>query len=340
MEQNMIKILNVGVENYNSYIIAGEKNILIDTVPEEFQEEFIGNLQCMVDILVMTRTTPDAAGCVEALLRKNPEMEIFSTVAGLKNLKEILNTPFNEKLIKNDAFIELGEDRLKFLITPNLSWPDTSICYLEKEKALFSGNLYCDSPEDEYLEKEFLADAIDKIFKLDVDTLYPGYNDFKGFFVYDEFINSEDFEEYVVLYASTSGQTEKLAKCVYDELKTQGKNVFCYDCDLDNQKEILEKINKASAIFIGTPTIHHNAHRELLNTLISINVIKNSGKPAFVFGSFGFSGEGTNIVAKLLGNLKMKVMKKPYRCILNPSEKNILDLRQEISDFLEGLSDA
>lgn len=336
----MTEILNVGVEDYNSYIIVGEKNILIDTVPEDFQDEFIGNLHDTVDILVMTRTTPDAAGCVNALIRSNPDIEVFATVAGLKNLKEIVNAPFNENLIKNDAFIDLGEDKLKFFITPNLSWPDTAVCYLEKEKALFSGNLFCDSPEKEYLAKEFLADAVDRISKLDINKTYTGYGEFKSFDMYEKFINSESPEKYVVLYASTSGQTEKLAECVYNELLNLGKSASCYDCELEDKKEILKEIDKASGVFIGTPTIHHNAHRELLDTLININVIKNSGKPVFVFGSYGFSGEGTNIVSKLLGNLKIKVMKKPYRCILNPSDKNISDLKHEIAEFLEGLSDA
>lgn len=334
----MTEVLNIGVRGYNSYII--NKHIVIDTVPEKFLAEFSRNLPEKVDILIMTRTTPDASGCVKAMLLKNPKMQVYSTVAGLKNLKEITNTVFDEKLIKNEGFIDLGEDKLRFLITPNISWPDTAVAYLEKEKALFSGNLFCDSPEKDFFAKEFLQDAVKRILSLDINTIYSGYKAFEGTDMYDEFINSKALKEYAVIYASSSGQTKTLAERISKKLLEIGKKSQIFDCESEDKEEILGEINKACGIFIGTPTINHNAHKDVLDVISGINVIQNAGKPAFVFGTYGFSGEGTNIIAKLLGNLKIKVNKKPYRCIFNPSEKNLEDLEKEVLEFLEDVLDA
>ena len=64
-------------------------------------------------------------------------------------------------------------------------------------------------------------------------------------------------------------------------------------------------------------------------------MVKNTDKKAFVFGSFGWSGEGVNIVSVLLGNLKIRVTKKPYRCILNPSDDNLAELRKCVREFLK-----
>ena len=330
-----MEIYNIGVNGFNSYLICGEKNIIVDTVPYNYINEFFENLEkhtkaSEVDYVVFTRTNPDCTGGLKELLFRKPQILVYATVAGLKNLKEIINADFPENVIKNDAEL-FG---LKFIITPNLSWPDTCVAYLENEKILFSGNLFCDSPECEFFGKEFLKNAVERIKKLEIKEILTGYNKAQKIDMYDEFLNFIPEEKIGVVYASTSGQTKALALTIADEIRENGKECEIFDCD---ERINFSELENCSAFVFGTPTINHNAKKSVLDVICSLNVVKNTDKKAFVFGSFGWSGEGVNIVSVLLGNLKIRVTKKPYRCILNPSDDNLAELRKCVREFLKEL---
>lgn len=338
MELIMEKIKNIGVEGFNSYLILAEKNVIIDTVPERFYDEFLKNIEknispFEIDYLVMGRTTPDASGSVKKLISKNKNIEVFATVAGLKNLKEILNQSFNENLIKNEVELDLGCDKLKFLITPNLSWPDTAVFYLKNEKVLFSQNLFCESPEQHAFQKIFLDNAIERIKNLDIVKMLPAYGTAKDINIYDNLFVTQD--EIVVLYQSLSGQTKIMAQTVFEELLEMGENPVLIDVLKMPYDEILYNLNKAKAFAFGTPTINHNAAQSILDIIIRMDVLKNAEKKVFVFGSYGWSGEGVNIITSLLGNMKMKPCKKPYRSIFNPSDESLSELKRDVRKFFE-----
>lgn len=334
----MVKIENIGVKDFNSYLIMGDCNIIIDTVPEMYFNEFIENIEknislSEIDFLVMGRTTPDATGCVRDLILKNSDLNVFSTVAGLKNLKEITNLSFFENVIKNEGYIKITEDKLRFLITPNLSWPDTCIFYLENEKTLFSENLFCESPEMEAFQNEFLAYATEITESLDINMVLPAYGCVKDKNVYDNFYPEEN--EISIVFESKSGQTKKMAEAVFDELIDMGENVVLLDASTVSRDEILDRIKASKAFCFGTPTINHNAAESVLDVITRMNILTNIEKKVYVFGSYGWSGEGVNIVASLLGNMKMKPCKKPYRCIFNPTDDSLQELRKEVRKFFE-----
>ena len=110
-----MEIYNIGTNDFNAYLICGEKNVIIDTVPKIHTSEFLKNLSdhigiYEIDYIIFTRTTPDAVGAFSALIQQNPKLSVFASIAGLKNLKEIINSDFCENVVKNEASIDLGED--------------------------------------------------------------------------------------------------------------------------------------------------------------------------------------------------------------------------------------
>lgn len=55
--------------SYNAYLITGEKNVLVETVEVNFFDEYLNNIQSVVDIskidyLIMNHTEPDHSGSV------------------------------------------------------------------------------------------------------------------------------------------------------------------------------------------------------------------------------------------------------------------------------------
>ena len=71
------KVYNVGCEydgiKYNSYLILGKKNVLIDTVLPKLSDKLTENISKIIDIseidyLILNHTENDRAGAVSALL--------------------------------------------------------------------------------------------------------------------------------------------------------------------------------------------------------------------------------------------------------------------------------
>ena len=121
---------------YNSYIVKGEKVALIETAHDKFQDEYIKNIEEVVDIkdidyVILNHTEPDHSGSLAKILEINPDITVIGTIAALKNLKEITNMTFKEHLAKDGEELNLGDFSLKFIIAPNLHWPDTMMTYME-----------------------------------------------------------------------------------------------------------------------------------------------------------------------------------------------------------------
>lgn len=330
----MNNICNVGMSGFNSYLIIDEKTVLIDTVPEKYQNDFFENIKkhtIKPDYLVFTRTTPDATGCVSKLLLEYPDLKVIASVAGLRNLKEIINAPFNENVAKNNEELNLGNNTLLFLMTPNLSWPDTMAAYLCKQKALFSGNLFCENAEREYFNAASLKTALKSINELSIDLFLPAYG---------EFVKQEEIPEQGsalgIIYSSSGGNTEEMAYVIKNAAIEAGKKAIVCRADRVTAELFLE----CDSFAFGTPTVNHNADISVISAISGMNVVRNTGKPAFVFGSYGWSGEGVEIAAGLLKNLKLKVYKKPFKSIFKLSDEVKTELYDEALKFIGEIKNA
>ena len=122
---------------YNSYLVVGsEKTALIDTAKEPFKEEFFERINDIINIkeidyLVVNHAEPDHSGCVEYVLKQNPNIQIYGSIPAFMNLKEIINeSEINFHKVKEGETLSLGDKTLEFTLQPNLHWPDTIFTYL------------------------------------------------------------------------------------------------------------------------------------------------------------------------------------------------------------------
>ncbi|MDF1575146.1 MAG: FprA family A-type flavoprotein [Bacteroidales bacterium] len=345
---------------YNSYFIEAEKKALIDTVKEKYWPEFKNKLLSLTDpaeikYIVCNHTEPDHSGSLIHLLDLAPEAIVVGSGQALTYLGEMLNRPFNALKVKDGDVIDLGNKKLRVIGAPNLHWPDTIYTYLEEDGLLFT----CDSfgahfaheqmfddlvgdyndAFDYYFDvilkpySKFMLKAIEKIKLLPVDMICPGHGPIlrsgwkeridRSFRLASKYLEeSNKSNRVLVAYISAYGYTGEMAKLVVSGLKT-AENIEVDLVDIENilLGDLEEHVVKAHAIIVGSPTINQNTLLPVYKLFSVINPIRDKGKYAAVFGSFGWSGEAVKLIEDHLKNLKLKVVGEGQTARFLPSSQ-------------------
>lgn len=159
---------------YNSYLIKGEKNILIDTVDYSIGRQFLENIKYLLkeeklDYLIINHMEPDHCSLIEELVFKYPKMKIIGNIQTIRMLKQFYDFDVDNKveIIKEEQTLKLGENEFKFIMAPMVHWPEVMVTYDINRKTIFSadafgtfgalnGNIFND---DTNFEKYWLEDA-------------------------------------------------------------------------------------------------------------------------------------------------------------------------------------
>ena len=112
--------------SYNAYLIRGsERTALVETAKEGFLEEYLANIGQIipfeqVDYLIINHTEPDHAGIITELLSRNGRLQLIGTHSASTFSGQIINRPFNSRVVKAGDALSLGDRTLKFYPMPNL----------------------------------------------------------------------------------------------------------------------------------------------------------------------------------------------------------------------------
>ena len=341
------KIINVGVEYYNSYLILGDKNVLIDTVPQMYSDKLIDNIKEYIDIknldtLIINHTESDRSGAVSALLNLNNNIEIIASLAGLKNLEQQLNVEFNQILAKSNMIYNVSDNiSLKFIITHNINWPDSMMVYLIEDKLLFSCDAFSNENSDKesyfyeklYPVSEYVMSAMQQLKNLEISKIYPGSGEeVLDLSIIDQYIHwcksSEEKSKVVILYLSHSGNTKMLAEYANKALE----NACLIDVDLADDN-IYEKIYNSDGVIFATPTEYRNIPKRLREIVCGINQYKISDTLFASIGSHGWSGEAPNLIYSILKARHFNTFKSPFRVMFKPSDSDFSELDKYLNEF-------
>ena len=351
--------------SYNSYLMkAGDKTILFETAKAKFFDKYLESLKEITDVtkidyLVVNHTEPDHAGSVEKLLELNPGLKIIATGCAIGFLKEIVNGEFTAIPVKDNQEMKIGDKTLRFMVVPNLHWPDTMYTYIEEEQVLVT----CDSfgshygfhdvlvskvtDHEGYMRatkyyfdciigpfKPFMLKALERVRELDLSMICPGHGpvlDERLDFIMDTYekwctvVNPNPRKTVIIPYVSAYGYTAQLAEKIAEGIKDSGDiDVRCYDMVTADQSKVLEELGFADGILFGTPTIVGEALKPIWDLTTSIFAGTHGGKLASAFGSYGWSGEGVPHIIERLKQLRMKVV-DGFRVRFKPGENNLID---------------
>jgi len=313
-----------------------------------------------IEYIILNHTEPDHSGNLKNLLRVAPNAIVVGTGNAIRYLKDIMGTDFPNIVVKDGHTLDLGNKTLQFISAPNLHWPDTMYTYLKEDKLLFTCDsfgahfsseiIFEDEIENirEYHEafkyyfdvimkpfSKFMLKAIEKIEPLDFNCICTGHGP----------ILRTNWKKYVELtreysldalklparpmvfipYVSAYHKTGLVAEMIAEGIREAGDiDVEVCDIEMTPMGELEQKITHASAYIIGSPTINQNILFPIYKCFALINPIRDKGKLAAAFGSYGWSGEARKIIRTNLENLKLKVFEDDIFVKFTPNEEETL----------------
>lgn len=132
---------------YNSYVIRDEKIAVMDTVDQNFGDEWLANLKreigdAKVDYLVVQHMEPDHSACIAQFAKAYPEAKIVSQLLSFNMMKGYFGTDYADRrvVVKDGDTLDLGKHRLAFVAAPFVHWPEVFVSYDLTDRVLFSAD--------------------------------------------------------------------------------------------------------------------------------------------------------------------------------------------------------
>lgn len=295
-----------------------------------------------IKYVILDHTEPDHSGSLRRLLDIAPDMTVAGSGSAIRYLEDIVNKPFRSQIVKDGDVLDLGNKTLRFISAPNLHWPDSIYTYLEEDKILFTcdsfGAHYCDDKifsklSPEYLKafkyyfdvilkpfSRFMIKAIEKIRPLEVEVICPGHGPVhrenlkeiidlteKYSNEYLKLVSEGPVKRILIAYVSAYGYTKQAAEYIAHGIRETGS----FDIDVADIENITAgdldlKLTSSDAILAGSPTINQNTLLPVYKLFALINPLRDKGKVAGAFGSYGWSGEAPKIILENFRNLKLR----------------------------------
>ncbi len=362
--------------SYNSYLITGAKNVLVETVHNDYFDEYINNIGSLVDLndieyIIMNHTELDHSGSLKKLLDINPNITVVCTIAASKYLKNILNMDFKCKIVKDKETLSIGDKTLEFIVAPLLHWPDSMMTWFKEENVLFScdflGCHFCEPTmfeenikyKDKYLNefkyyyqgifspfKPYVLKGLEKIKDLDIKFLCPSHGPIltsqikermNDYLVWSSPKNTSN-KNILILYASAYKCTKILAEAAADEIsKNSDIEVNLLDMVDTPIYRVVEKISDCDAIMVGSCTINKDAPKVVWNILSSIDAINTKSKPAGAFGSYGWSGEAVDMIKSRLSQLKFNFIGDGIKVNFMPNDDDIKSMKKYAMEIIQNI---
>lgn len=325
--------------SYNSYLIRDEKTVLIDTVWQPYDKEFVARLKQDIDLhdidyIVMNHNEIDHSGALPELMREIPDTPIYCTVAGEKILRGHYHQNWNFVNVKTGDTMNIGKSTLTFIQAPFLHWPDTMFTYLDTDHILFSNDAFGQHYATESLfndkncEKAIFDEAIKyyaniivpystfvtkKIkdlaaMNLDIRMIAPSHGVIwrehpeKIVETYAKWAADYQENRISIIYDTMWDSTRKMAEALAAGIRDHDPEteVVLLNASKRDKSDIITDVFRSKAILVGSPTYNHGVLYSIGGIL---ELIKGSGfknKKAAGFGSYGWSGEAPKKIGEEL----------------------------------------
>lgn len=272
--------------SYNSYVILDDKIAVMDSVDQNFGDEWISNIKNVIgnkspDFLVVHHMEMDHSANIAKFMETFPNAKIVSSKLAFVMMKNYFGTDFEDRqiVVAEGSTLELGKHTLNFVAAPNVHWPEVIMSYESSEKVLFSADGFgkfgaldveeewaCEARRYYFGIVGKFGDAVQAVLKklsgIDVKIICPLHGPVLTENL-DYYINLYDTwssygvesEGVFIAYTSVYGNTKKAVEKFAEILKAKGcPKVAVADLAREDMAECVEDAFKYGKIVLATTT--------------------------------------------------------------------------------------
>ena len=288
--------------SYNSYAIVDDKIAIMDTVDQNFVEQWLGNIEATLDgrkpdYLVVHHMEPDHSAGIAVFLKAYPEATVVSSAKAFGMMKNFFGEDFADRriVVGEGDTLALGKHNLTFVTAPMVHWPEVIVSYDSCDKVLFSADGFgkfgaLDAQEDWACEARRyyigivgkygvqVQSLLKKAAGLDIAIICPLHGpvltENLGYYInlYDIWSSyAVESEGVVIAYTSVYGNTKAAAELLAQKLTEKGcAKVVLNDLARCDMAEAVEDAFRYGKLVLATTTYNGEIFpfmREFINHL-------------------------------------------------------------------------
>ena len=277
--------------SYNSYVILDDKIAVMDSVDENFGEQWLENIKNVLkndaggripDYLVVHHMEMDHSANIKKFIDNYPDTKIVASKMAFSIMKNLFGTDFteNQVVVAEGSVLELGKHTLEFIAAPNVHWPEVVFSYDKTSKILFSADAFgkfgaLDVQDDNWDDEarryyfgivgkfgNFVQQVLKKLSNVNITTICPLHGpvlteNLEHYIkLYDTWSSYQPESEGVLIaYTSVYGHTrqavEKLAQILIDK---GCQKVFTVDLARNEMSKCVEDAFRYDKLVLATTT--------------------------------------------------------------------------------------
>lgn len=277
--------------SYNSYVILDDKIAVMDSVDENFGEQWLENIKNVLkndaggripDYLVVHHMEMDHSANIKKFMENYPDAKIVASKMAFSIMKNLFGTDFteNQVVVAEGSVLELGKHTLEFITAPNVHWPEVVFSYDKTSKILFSADAFgkfgaLDVQDDNWDDEarryyfgivgkfgNFVQQVLKKLSNVNITTICPLHGpviteNLEHYIkLYDTWSSYQPESEGVLIaYTSVYGHTrqavEKLAQILIDK---GCQKVFTVDLARNEMSKCVEDAFRYDKLVLATTT--------------------------------------------------------------------------------------
>lgn len=315
-----------------------------DGVPETLYKglEEIGVDPKSIDYLIVNHMEPDHSGWISNFRKVKDDFTIICTEKAAKMVTSFYNED-KIKVVKEGDTLDLGKGKvLSFHPVPNVHWPDTMYTYESSTKTLFSCDMFGSfgmmgdhcfddelTPEEvDFFEFEGMRyysnvmitfnssvkKAIEKAKSLEINTIAPSHGPvyrknpqkiMDDYIRFTRYAEGAGKNEVTILWGSMYGMTAKAIEHAESILKREGVKYNKLQMPIESESEMVATVFRSAGIIIAAPTYEYKLFPPVAAALNEVGRKRITGKVAFRFGSYGWSGGAEKELKEIIERNKM-----------------------------------
>lgn len=277
--------------SYNSYVILDDKIAVMDSVDENFGEQWLENIKNVLkndaegrlpDYLIVHHMEMDHSANIKKFIENYPDAKIVASKMAFSIMKNLFGTDFteNQVVVAEGSVLELGKHTLEFIAAPNVHWPEVVFSYDKTSKILFSADAFgkfgaLDVQDDNWDDEarryyfgivgkfgNFVQQVLKKLSNVNITTICPLHGpvlteNLEHYIkLYDTWSSYQPENEGVLIaYTSVYGHTrqavEKLAQILIDK---GCQKVFTVDLARNEMSKCVEDAFRYDKLVLATTT--------------------------------------------------------------------------------------